>query len=196
MYFYVDDAQRARISGTKNDWANRTFAITGTGTHTLRWVYHKDPYLSVDADAAWLDQVTWISGTNTLLTLNPATQQVPATNGTFALTANANTAWDVTSNAAWLTIVPTSGSAAATLTATYSANTATSTRTARITITGGGTTATCTVTQAAATTSGSNNNGGTNTGGNSGGGGGGAPSLWSLLALAILLGLHSAKRKN
>ena len=209
-YFYIDGQEQARISGTQydaqKDWAPQcSFSVSGTGGHTLRWLYHKDPLLSVGADAAWLDRVTWIPAGSTQIDLTPDTKQVPATSGQFTLGVDANVAWTAIADASWLAITPASGNTSVPVNVIYAANAATAARAATITLTGGGTTATCLVTQAAATTTGTTGGGGGNTpggGGSSGGGsgsgdgGGGAPSLLSLLALALLLGARAAKRKS
>jgi hypothetical protein len=186
-YFYINGLEEARSSG-KKDWASRSFEIDTTGTHTLKWVYHKDPYLSVGADAAWLDEVTWTPAGAILLKLTPDTKpDVPATSGYFNLTVDANVPWEARSNVSWLVVSPISGTNGGALTITHFPNTETTARTGVITLTGGGTTATGIVTQFAAPTGG---------GGGSSSSGGGALSLWILLALCALFGLRSVRNKK
>ncbi len=189
LHFYVNGTERARTSGEK-DWAQRSFTLTGTGAQVLKWSYKKDPYLAVGADAAWLDQVAWTSGTAAMLNISPDAQQVSATSGQFTVFVDANVAWTAASSASWLSVSPSFGSGTATLTATYAVNTATTARTGVITVTASGTDGICTVTQAAAATSGTSNNGNNNNNSNSNGGGGGAPSLWSMAAIGLLLALR------
>ena len=61
----------ARISG-EVDWQFRTVVITA-GTHTLRWRYFKDDYVSDGYDAAWVDQVTYVPSAP-MITRQPANQ--------------------------------------------------------------------------------------------------------------------------
>ncbi|WP_353480587.1 BACON domain-containing carbohydrate-binding protein [Haliscomenobacter sp.] len=92
--------------------------------------------------------VTVTQATPPVLTLSPTTQAVSAAAGNFVITLNANIAWTVTSNTAWLTATPTSGSNNGTVNAIFTANTGTA-RTGVLTFAGGGLTRTVTVTQAA-----------------------------------------------
>jgi hypothetical protein len=41
------------------DWEERSFSVTGSGTHTLRWTYTKDAGGSGNDDCARLDYVRW-----------------------------------------------------------------------------------------------------------------------------------------
>jgi alpha-tubulin suppressor-like RCC1 family protein len=73
LRFYIDGVEQAKISG-QTDWAQRSFTISGTGTHTLKWTYQKDVTISAGQDAGWLDQVTWTaSPTSTRIIDLPAT---------------------------------------------------------------------------------------------------------------------------
>ena len=84
------------------------------------------------------------------LSVAPANQNVtaPAGNTTFAITSNA--AWTAVSDQTWCTVTP-SGTGNATLTATFTENTAVTQRIANITVTAAGaSTVTVTVTQAGA----------------------------------------------
>ena len=78
LTFYIDGVQEAVIAG-EVDWQQRTFPA-GAGSHTLRWTYAKDVSVSAGADAAWLDQVSYI--------VNPPviTQQPVSQHGTMGAT--------------------------------------------------------------------------------------------------------------
>lgn len=190
LYFKVNEVERARTSGEK-DWAQRSFTITGTGVQTLKWLYQKDPYLDVGGDAAWLDQVTWTSGTDITLNVSPDTRQVAAASGRLTVTVDTNIAWTAVSSASWLTISPSGGASTGTINATYAVNTSTNSRTGTITVRAGNLIDTCIVTQAGGT--GGTNNNNNNSGG---GGGGGAPSPWSLLALGLLFVARKIPRRD
>ncbi len=59
--FLVDGVERSWLGGEK-DWTNEVFAVTGSGMHTLRWVYQKNENgLTQGEDCAWLDNVAWMS---------------------------------------------------------------------------------------------------------------------------------------
>ncbi len=62
LRFYQDGYSTllAGISGEVG-WERMTFSIPA-GSHTLKWVYVKDPSVSDGQDAAWVDEVSW--GTN------------------------------------------------------------------------------------------------------------------------------------
>jgi hypothetical protein len=150
LHFYVDGKERLRTSGEK-DWSSRSFFISGSGAHTLRWAYEKDPYFAAAADAAWLDQVTWTTGTATTLNISPDSRRVASIRGQFAVTVDTTASWNATSSASWLSVSPSSGSGAGTINVTYAANTTTTERTGTITVTAGDRTDTCVVTQAATT---------------------------------------------
>ncbi|HEX5400096.1 MAG TPA: immunoglobulin domain-containing protein [Verrucomicrobiae bacterium] len=57
LSFFLDNSNAVAISG-EVDWQQRSFAIP-SGTHTLKWIYAKDPSVSAGQDAGWLDQVTY-----------------------------------------------------------------------------------------------------------------------------------------
>lgn len=81
------------------------------------------------------------------LSVTPSTQSVGTFAGSFNITVSSNTAWAVSSDAAWLTTSPTSGSNNRTVTATYAANSGAA-RTGTLTFSGSGITRTVTVSQA------------------------------------------------
>jgi hypothetical protein len=60
LSFYIDSGTNyaARISGEVG-WEQEAFPIP-SGTHSLSWVYAKDPDISVGEDAGWLSEVAFI----------------------------------------------------------------------------------------------------------------------------------------
>ena len=57
--FMVDGLSAVTDIGGITDWRFETVAITGGGTHRLRWEYYKDPQDAAGDDCVWLDEVTW-----------------------------------------------------------------------------------------------------------------------------------------
>jgi hypothetical protein len=59
LRFYVNGVEvpERRVSGTVG-WEWRSHVLP-SGTHTLRWAYTKDPGDKVDADAVWLDSMSF-----------------------------------------------------------------------------------------------------------------------------------------
>jgi hypothetical protein len=72
LAFTIDGLKQAAISG-EVDWQDQVFAVD-SGDHTLTWTYAKDPTLSLGADTAWLDQVTFVTNPP-LITLQPLSQK-------------------------------------------------------------------------------------------------------------------------
>ncbi len=65
LRFKIDGGALASISGEVG-WQSRTYAIPA-GSHVLRWSYEKDETISVGADSAWLDTVTFgVQGTRVI----------------------------------------------------------------------------------------------------------------------------------
>ena len=63
--FLVDDVEQAWMAGI-TDWSNVVCNITGTGTHTLKWVYQKNNNGAIQGeDCAWLDEVELIDWNET-----------------------------------------------------------------------------------------------------------------------------------
>ena len=57
--FLIDGEEQSWLGGEK-DWTNEVFTVSGSGTHTLKWVYQKnDNGQTQGEDCAWLDEVTW-----------------------------------------------------------------------------------------------------------------------------------------
>ncbi len=59
LRFYLDDTLIDEISGF-TDWEKMELLVPD-GTHTLRWVYEKDPFFTFGADAGWIDAVVYVS---------------------------------------------------------------------------------------------------------------------------------------
>lgn len=91
------------------------------------------------------------SGAAASLTVSPVAF-APSSAGisNFPVAVTANVAWTVSSNQAWATVSPSSGTNNGTFALTVAANAATTQRTATLTISGGGITQTITITQAGA----------------------------------------------
>ena len=58
LSFSVDGVERARISGTSDEWRHLSFSV-GAGTHTFAWSYGKDGENNAGQDAGWVDQIVW-----------------------------------------------------------------------------------------------------------------------------------------
>jgi len=76
LEFYVDGTREDRISGSVN-WGQETFAIAGTGSHTLKWRYTKDGSVNAGSDCGWVDKVAWTATPHTVAT--PSTPSGPST---------------------------------------------------------------------------------------------------------------------
>ncbi|MCU0287451.1 MAG: hypothetical protein MUF15_13790, partial [Acidobacteria bacterium] len=55
LFFYIDDVEKAKISGNTS-WAQKSFTVT-PGEHTYKWVYVKDSSVSGGSDTGWVDKV-------------------------------------------------------------------------------------------------------------------------------------------
>ena len=62
LVFSVDGIDVTDIIGGEIGWTNLIFKVEGDGPHTLSWRYEKDKRDSVGEDCAWVDGVTWMSG--------------------------------------------------------------------------------------------------------------------------------------
>jgi RHS repeat-associated protein len=59
LEFRIDDMlQNGRISGSV-DWEQKSYPVSGTGPHTLKWRYVKDGNDANDNDCGWVDWVQW-----------------------------------------------------------------------------------------------------------------------------------------
>jgi RHS repeat-associated protein len=61
LRFYIDDAYQTQISG-EQDWQQKTYEVTGSGSHTLKWKYVKDSSTSDGSDCGWVDWLQWDDG--------------------------------------------------------------------------------------------------------------------------------------
>ena len=58
LYFYIDGVQRDSIGG-EIGWTDKTFVVSGKGSHTLRWVYSKTSSYTSGSDCGWVNAVAW-----------------------------------------------------------------------------------------------------------------------------------------
>jgi len=137
-----------------------TVTASGTGNGTIVASYAVNPttvsrIANITVTVATLTPVvvtvTQAAGAPTL-TVVPPNQNVPNTPaGSTTFTVTSNTSWTTSSNAGWCTVTPGSSSGDGVITANYTENTDTISRTATITVTASGLSpVTVTVTQAAA----------------------------------------------
>jgi hypothetical protein len=89
------------------------------------------------------------------LTLSASTWAPAAAASSTPVTVTGNVSWTVTDDQSWLSASPTSGSGNGSFTLSATANTATTSRTGTVTVSGGGLTRTIAVTQAGVSTGGS-----------------------------------------
>ena len=84
LTFYIDNvAQPNPISGNV-DWQTRTYTLSGSGNHTLRWEYAKDASVDANLDAAWVDQFTVLETFAPRIQTQPADVQIaPDETATF-----------------------------------------------------------------------------------------------------------------
>jgi len=57
LEFYIDGVRKGRWSGT-TDWDQVSFPVR-TGTRIFEWAYTKDGSISMDSDAAWIDNIAF-----------------------------------------------------------------------------------------------------------------------------------------
>jgi PKD repeat protein len=55
LRFYIDGVEQDKISGSVN-WTQQTYSVT-SGTHTLKWTYTKDLFVSSGSDCGWVDKL-------------------------------------------------------------------------------------------------------------------------------------------
>ena len=58
LKFYIDGVEQAKISG-EVAWQQKTYNLTGSGTHTVKWRYVKDGSASSGDDSGSVDYVQW-----------------------------------------------------------------------------------------------------------------------------------------
>jgi hypothetical protein len=54
--FYIDDNLKGEWSGMMDEWEHATYNVTG-GTHTFKWEFSKDNFLSMGDDCFWVDYI-------------------------------------------------------------------------------------------------------------------------------------------
>jgi len=112
--------------------AKQCLISTGTalasGSNTIDNNVYINAYAAVQCAQSY-------AGSNTL-SVSPASLNYAVAGGSQTVTVTSNTSWTATSSASWLTISPASGSNNGTITAVAAENTATSQRTATITVSG------------------------------------------------------------
>ena len=55
LRFYIDNVEKGSWSGNVN-WSQESYPVTA-GTHTFKWTYEKDAYVSNGSDCAWIDDI-------------------------------------------------------------------------------------------------------------------------------------------
>jgi len=60
LEFYIEGSLRDRISGSV-DWQQRTYPISTSGLHELKWRYVKDGNVDYDSDCGWVDKLEWMT---------------------------------------------------------------------------------------------------------------------------------------
>ncbi|MBN2410806.1 Ig-like domain-containing protein [candidate division KSB1 bacterium] len=125
------------------DWLTLS-PVSGSGNGTLTATFSanestssRTATITVSGDGITRQVTVEQSGLSTL-TVDPLTRSVGSEAGTTTFDITSNVNWNVSDNADWLSVSPTSGSGNGTLTATYTANNSSSPRTANITVSGGG----------------------------------------------------------
>ena len=61
LVFFIDGEEKSFANGIMSEWAECSFEINGSGSHTLSWAYVKDASGSDGEDCAWIDTVKWSS---------------------------------------------------------------------------------------------------------------------------------------
>jgi len=119
--------------------------VSGSGNGTITATFTANTMTSpriatitISGTEASSQQVTVTQGEMKFLTVTPSNQNVEPAAGSTTFRISSNTSWTITDDAGWLTINPVSGTGNRTVTATFTANTLTSSRTATITISGAG----------------------------------------------------------
>ncbi len=79
LRFYIDGVFQSQISGplaptgaSTSGWELKSFTV-GSGDHTLRWIYSKDPSAVAGRDSGWVDQVTLENGSSLPVITSPLT---------------------------------------------------------------------------------------------------------------------------
>ena len=88
LTFAIDGVTKASISGTNTAaWTSMSCAVSGSGTHTLRWTYTKDLSLSYGNDCGWVTDYQWTGSSAHTVTFNPNGGTVSETTRSVAYNA-------------------------------------------------------------------------------------------------------------
>ena len=60
LEFYIDGSLEDQISGSVDDWEQKTYTISTLDSHTLEWRYVKDKGTDSGSDCVWVDKVEWV----------------------------------------------------------------------------------------------------------------------------------------
>ena len=60
LEFYIDGSLEDQISGSVN-WEQKTYTISTSSSHTLKWRYMKDSVTDEGSDCGWVDKVEWVT---------------------------------------------------------------------------------------------------------------------------------------
>jgi hypothetical protein len=91
LEFYIDGVLQDRITGSVG-WHQMMYAISDSGSHTLKWRYVKDYSVSEGDDCGWVDYVTW-SGSSEPSQPPPAGQLSEALDTSLIVTTGGNAGW-------------------------------------------------------------------------------------------------------
>jgi hypothetical protein len=58
LEFYIDGVRQDRISG-EVDWTQKSYNLSGSGTHSLLWQYVKNYGSEEGSDSGWVDYLQW-----------------------------------------------------------------------------------------------------------------------------------------
>ncbi|MBC8012420.1 MAG: hypothetical protein H7067_20245 [Burkholderiales bacterium] len=58
LRFYIDGREQSGALSGDREWQLRTFTVSDSTSHTLRWTYSKDANYTARIDAAWVDEFT------------------------------------------------------------------------------------------------------------------------------------------
>jgi RHS repeat-associated protein len=72
LEFYIDGARQDRISGSTS-WQQKSYTISGSGNHLVKWRYVKDYSGSSGSDCGWVDKVEWTGSAPQVTPAPPST---------------------------------------------------------------------------------------------------------------------------
>ncbi len=71
LEFTIDGVTKATIRGTNTlAWTEKSYSVSGSGTHTFRWTYSKDVSLSYGSDCGWVTDYQWTGSSSYTVTFN------------------------------------------------------------------------------------------------------------------------------